>query len=117
MWGGWVIGYVLSVGRRWLSEAVTPILSLVRLKDEKDKMGQWKDRDKRKYRFSRLRRLLLMRMDLMKLQRNLFEELVGEATELSHLVRSLFIHFSPHILPLYLFEYSSPYSAWKHANK
>jgi hypothetical protein len=74
-----VIGYVSFVGRRWWSEAVTPILSLVRLKDEKDKKDQREDRDQRK-RFSRLRRLLLMRMDLMKLQRNLFVDMFSIST-------------------------------------
>jgi hypothetical protein len=50
-----------------------------RLKDKKDKRAKREDRDKRK-RFSRLRRPLLMRMDRMKLQRNLFVDMFSIST-------------------------------------
>jgi len=84
MWEGWVIGYVLSVGRKWWSEAVTPRVKRparqVRLKDKKDQTDQRKGRDRERYRFSRLRRLLLMRMDRMKLQRNLFVDMFSIST-------------------------------------
>ena len=55
-----------------MCEAVTPIL----LKAREVKF-QWKDKDKKKdqYRFNRLRYLLLMRMDRMRLQRNLFVDM------------------------------------------
>jgi hypothetical protein len=75
MWVGWVIGYVLSVGRRWLFEAVTTGVNRpVRPKDKKDK---WKERDMGK-RPSRLS--LRMRMDPMKLPRNLFVDMFSIST-------------------------------------
>ena len=57
-----------------MCEAVTPILGLLKAREEK---FQWKDRDKEKYRFSRLRHLHLlpMRMDRMRLPKNLFVDM------------------------------------------
>ena len=57
-----------------MCEAVTPILGLLKAREDK---FQWKDRDREKdqYRFSRLRRLLPMRMDRMRLQRSLFVDM------------------------------------------